>query len=130
RVTEALRFRVGHNLPVVNQNVTVREACEVNQAGRRAGAVLLVDDAGRLTGIFTDGDLRRLVLKERDGMSRAVREVMTARPRHLLTDSLVRDAVRLVQEYRVDEIPVVDHDGKPVGLIDIQDLVAMKVVRE
>ena len=55
---------------------------------------------------------------------------MTRSPRHLTTNDLVRDAVRLVRELRVDEIPVVAPDGTPVGLIDVQDLIAMKVVQE
>jgi arabinose-5-phosphate isomerase len=53
---------------------------------------------------------------------------MTARPSALPADALVRDAVQLVRERRLDEIPVVDADGRPLGLIDVQDLVAMKVV--
>ena len=53
---------------------------------------------------------------------------MTVDPRHLTVDSLVRDAVQLVREYRIDEVPVVDHDQKPLGLIDVQDLMALKVI--
>ena len=55
---------------------------------------------------------------------------MTARPQHLTVDDLVRDAVRLVRERRLDEIPILDHEGRPLGLIDVQDLIAMKVVTE
>jgi arabinose-5-phosphate isomerase len=55
---------------------------------------------------------------------------MTRHPAQLTVESLVRDAVRLVQEKRLDEIPVVDRDGRPVGLVDVQDLIAMRVVRE
>jgi arabinose-5-phosphate isomerase len=53
---------------------------------------------------------------------------MTARPTCLTVDALVRDAVRLVQEKRLDEIPVVDLVGKPLGLVDVQDLISMRVV--
>jgi arabinose-5-phosphate isomerase len=130
KITETLRFRVGENLPVVPDHITVRQACEQTHGERRAGAILIVDQRRRLAGIFTDGDLRRLMLQDNDGMSRIIREVMTPRPQHLTVDDLVRDAVRLVRERRVDEIPVLDHDGKPVGLVDVQDLIAMKVVRE
>jgi arabinose-5-phosphate isomerase len=131
-VTEAIRFRVGASLAVVRDTVTVREACEQasRTGGRRAGAVILVDAEGRLSGIFTDGDLRRLVLAEPAGLERPVSTVMTVKPQHLVVDDLVRDAVRLVRERRVDEIPVVDRAGRPVGLIDVQDLIAMKVVSE
>jgi arabinose-5-phosphate isomerase len=136
QITEVLRFRVGHNLPVVDDHVTVREAlklaAECAGTPRRAGAIILVDDHGRLSGIFTDGDLRRLVTSDPTGglFNMTINTVMTQRPQHMTVDDLVRDAVRLVRERRVDEIPVLDHDGKPVGLVDVQDLIAMKVVSE
>ena len=135
-ITEALRFRVGHNLAVVSDQATViealRKSSEVAGTPRRAGAIILVDANGRLSGIFTDGDVRRLVTSDPTGklFSNAINTVMTPRPQHMTVDDLVRDAVRLVRERRVDEIPVVDHDGKPVGLVDVQDLIAMKVVSE
>ena len=129
QITEALRFRVGNNLTVVSDSVTVRKALAAAGEGRRAGAIMLVDADGRLSGIFTDGDLRRLVngggLEALDSL---VSTVMTARPTCLTVDALVRDAVRLVQEKRLDEIPVVDLAGKPLGLVDVQDLIAMRVV--
>lgn len=130
KITEALRFRVGENLPVVSETTTVRDACEATGGNRRAGAILVVDSQQRLAGIFTDGDLRRLMLKDAGGLDRAIHDVMTPRPQHLTVDDLVRDAVRLVRERRLDEIPVLDHEGRPVGLVDVQDLIAMKVVSE
>ena len=129
-IVEVLRLKVGDNLPAIPDTVTVREACEKTKTGRRPGAVVLVDTLGQLSGIFTDADLRRLMLDDRNGLDRIVSEVMTRRPEHLLVDDLVRDAVRLMRENRHDEIPVLDHDGKPVGLVDVQDLIALKVVSE
>ncbi len=129
-IVDVLRFKVGRNLPAIGDHVTVREACEQTQTGRRPGAVVLVDKGGRLSGIFTDGDLRRLMLEDSTAMDRPIAEVMTRRPEHLLVDDLVRDAVRLMRENRHDEIPVLDREGKPVGLVDVQDLIAMKVVSE
>ncbi len=130
-IVDVLRFKVGRNLPVVRDTATVREACEQSRTGRRPGAVVLVDEQGRLSGIFTDGDLRRLMLENAAGaMQCRIAEVMTRRPEHLAVDDLVRDAVRLMRENRHDEIPVLDHDGKPVGLVDVQDLIARKVVRD
>lgn len=130
-ITEALRFRVGENVAVVPDAASVSEALTASGEGRRAGAILLVDAEGHLSGIFTDGDLRRLVRREgAPGLARPIRSVMTARPTALPSDALVRDAVRLVREKRVDEIPVVDAAGRPIGLVDVQDLVAMRVVQE
>jgi arabinose-5-phosphate isomerase len=130
-VTEVLRFRVGQNLAAVPDTSSVRDALRAAGEGRRAGAIVLVDGAGRLSGIFTDGDLRRHV--NGGGLSALdapIAGVMTRHPTTLTVDSLVRDAVQLVQEKRLDEIPVVDRDGRPVGLVDVQDLIAMRVVRE
>jgi arabinose-5-phosphate isomerase len=128
-VTEVLRFRVGETLATVAEDATVAEALRPAGAGRRAGALVVVDPAGRLAGIFTDGDLRRRVNELGAGLlDRPIKDVMTARPAALPADALVRDAVQLVRERRLDEIPVVDADGRPLGLIDVQDLVAMKVV--
>lgn len=128
-VTEVLRFRVGENLSTVREGVTVADALRTTGDGRRAGALLVVDDAGRLAGIFTDGDLRRRMNELGASLlGRPVRDVMTVRPTALPADALVRDAVQLVRERRLDEIPVVGHDGQPIGLIDVQDLVSMKVV--
>lgn len=130
KITEALRFRVGENLPVVAHHTSVRDACQQTGGNRRAGALLIVDDQQKLAGIFTDGDLRRLMIRDPQGMDRRIGDVMTPRPQHLTVDSLVRDAVLLVRERRLDEIPVLDRDGKPVGLVDVQDLIAMKVIIE
>jgi arabinose-5-phosphate isomerase len=129
-ITEALRFKVGENAAVVPDTLTVGEALEQAGDDRRPGAIMLVDTRGTLSGILTDSDVRRLVRRDPHGLVRPVATVMTRHPLHLTVDDLVRDAVRLVRERRLDEIPVLDHDGKPVGLVDVQDLVAMKVVTE
>jgi arabinose-5-phosphate isomerase len=130
-VTECLRFVVGRNLPLIPEGVQVREALErAAEIGRRPGAILLVDDQGRLAGIFTDGDLRRLILRDARELARPIREVMTTQPRTLPSTARMRDAVRMIRECRQDEIPVVDELGRPVGILDVQDLVAMKLVRD
>ncbi len=131
-ITQALRFRVGVNLPLVSEGVQVQAVLQqAAQTPRRAGAVLLVNENGKLSGIFTDADLRRLLL--RDGVSvlnKPIREVMTRNPTALSDAAVVREAVQLMREKRLDEIPVVDDQGKPVGLIDVQDLIALKVIEE
>lgn len=129
-VTDVLRFRVGDNLVVVPESQAVGDALsEAEQRGRRPGALMIVNHSGALTGIFTDGDLRRLILRDAGELSRPISEVMTHDPRSLPSSALVRDAVRMVRENRQDEIPVVDARGRPIGLLDVQDLVAMKLIR-
>lgn len=128
-VTSLLRFEVGKNLAVVPAGTSVADALRSGDAaGRRPGAMLIVDEAGSLRGIFTDGDLRRLVTADASKLAGPIDDVMTSSPRVLRVDQLVRDAVRMVREHRQDEIPVVAADGTPVGLLDVQDLIAMRVV--
>lgn len=131
-ITEVLRFRADDNLPTIADDVTVSQALDrAAQIGRRPGAILLVEPkTGTLTGIFTDGDLRRLVLRDTKDLDRPVRDVMTKSPHTLSSAALVKDAVKMVREFRQDEIPVVDDQGRPVGILDVQDLIAMKLVRD
>ena len=130
-IIEILRFKVGENVAVASDSGSVQQALADAGSGRRTGAILLVNASGALSGIFTDGDLRRLVNADgAEGLSRPIRDVMTADPGHLDADSLVQDAVRLVRERRVDEIPVIDAKGHPVGILDVQDLIAMKAVQD
>lgn len=135
-VVEAMRFRCtgpDANLPLMTTDLTLeaayRRAREHDPAIRRAGALLVVDSAGRLAGIFTDGDLRRLVFDAPGrSLDQPIGDVMTRNPRALHDDALVRDAVQVMRERRIDELPIVDDAGRPVGLIDVQDLVALKVI--
>lgn len=129
-VREVLRFVAGKNLPLVPDGVSVAEALRrAAEVARRPGALLLVDaDTGVLTGIFTDGDLRRLILRDPGELSRPVREVMTRSPRTLRDQAPLADAVTLFRQHRADEIPVVDEAGRPCGLLDVQDLVSLRLV--
>jgi len=130
-VGEVLRFRVGKNLAAVPDDVSMRDAMAAADIPgvRRPGALLLVDRAtGVLAGIFTDGDLRRVVMRSHAELDRPARELMTRNPTTLRDADLVRDAVTMVREHRRDEIPVVDASGKPVGILDVQDLIAMRLI--
>ena len=134
-VVHAMRFKAGDNQPLIGLGLSVQQAYAkaeefAKESGlRRAGALLIVDDEGALAGIVTDGDLRSaLINKGPEVWGGPIRELMTTNPTTLLNTALVRDAVRIVREKRFDEIPVVDADGRPVGLIDVQDLAALKVI--
>lgn len=130
-VTDVIRFVAGRNLPVLSDTLTVAQALEeAAKVGRRPGALILVNEANRISGVFTDGDLRRLILRDPSELQDSIQRVMTRSPKTLRSDALVRDAVNLVRESRQDEIPIVDADERPVGLLDVQDLMALKVVRD
>ena len=93
---------------------------------RRSGAILLTDADGRLTGIFTDSDLARLFERKRDAaIDRPIREVMTATPITIRHHSLLVEAVKILAARKISELPVVDDAGKPLGLIDITDVLGL-----
>lgn len=99
---------------------------ELCRPGRRSGAIMLVGAAGQLTGLFTDSDLARLFEHRRDdAFDRPVAAVMTAQPRTVRVDSRTVDAVEIMAERKISELPVVDSLGQPCGLIDITDVVGL-----
>jgi arabinose-5-phosphate isomerase len=97
-----------------------------SRAGRRTGAIMLVDAAGVLVGLFTDSDLARLFESKRDAaLDRPICEVMTVRPRTAPACSMMLDAVSIMAERKISELPIVDSLGRPCGLIDITDVVGL-----
>lgn len=126
-----LRFRVGQNVHPVRSGTTVADAItQADTTGRRPGAILIVDNAGTLIGILTDGDLRRNMVLHQQFLSQPVDVFMTKSPRKISANALVKDAAVLFREFRLDDLPVVDNAGKPIGVLDIQDLVALRLVSE
>jgi arabinose-5-phosphate isomerase len=94
--------------------------------GRRTGAVLLVDEEGRLSGIFTDSDLARLIEARRDeALDRPIAEVMTKNPLKVLVGTRVLEAIETLRRHKISELPVIDGAGRPVGLLDVTDLIAL-----
>ena len=115
-------MRVGRRNPTASQDVTVRQALDVMSGEGSPGSVSLVDERGKLAGVFTDGDLRRLLLARGPAVLDApVRGVMTKKPRTVSVDDLAVEAYRIMRERRIDNLPVVDGAGVPVGMIDVQD---------
>ena len=125
RVTDVMRS--GDNLPAVDPQTPVREAL-MEMTRKRAGSVLILDSEKRLLGIFTDGDFRRHVVEDRELMERAVCEVMTEDPTSIRSDAMAVELLNLLQERRIDDIPVVDETGRACGLVDIQDLPKVKLM--
>jgi len=94
--------------------------------GRRIGAIMLVGVDERLTGIFTDSDLARLFESRRDNaFDLPIRHVMSARPQSVEIGSMTDDAVAIMAERKISELPVTDASGIPVGMVDITDIVGM-----
>jgi len=131
-VEQAALFSRGKRLPQVPESCTVQEALAKTEspAVMRHGCVLLVDEQGKLTGLLTDGDLRRAIKeKTKQIYDQPVKEIMTRNPKVVRPDTLAGEAIAIFHKYRIDEIPVVDDDGRAVGLIDVQDVIALKVLQ-
>jgi arabinose-5-phosphate isomerase len=133
RVEEVMRQGAG--LRIAPDGESVRSVfAHSRRQGRRTGAVMLVDEAGRLSGLFTDSDLARLIEARRDeALDRPISEVMTRNPITLPVSARVSEALALFGLRRISELPVLAADGRPVGLLDITDLIgvaAEEVARE
>jgi arabinose-5-phosphate isomerase len=125
-------MRQGTGLRVAGCEETVRNVFgQVQRRGRRTGAVILIGEDGRLCGLFTDSDLARLIEQRREeALDRPIREVMTADPLTVVQGTLLLDAVEMLRSHKISELPVVDPKGRPVGLLDITDLIGLALVKE
>jgi arabinose-5-phosphate isomerase len=120
-------MRTGKANPVVHESETVSSVLlKITQA--RAGCATVVDKKGRLKGIFTDGDLRRHIEIDRDLPRRKIATVMTKNPAAINKDRLAAEAMHILEEKKIDEVPVIDNRGKVVGLLDVQDLLKAGLV--
>ncbi|MDP3502409.1 MAG: KpsF/GutQ family sugar-phosphate isomerase [Myxococcales bacterium] len=127
KVSEVMREGTAN--PLVRDSASLSQALVVmtNTPGR-PGATNVVDRSGKLVGIFTDGDFRRLAEQGAVDLKGTVASVMAKRPRTIGPNELVLTAATIMRETKVDQLPVVDSHGRPVGLVDVQDLLAARVV--
>jgi len=121
-------MRTGAANPTVSPRATILEALSAISAAR-AGAVSVTDGAGRLLGIFTDGDFRRHFARGRlEAATAPVGEHMTAKPVSIGPEQLATEALALMRARKIDELPVVAARGKLVGMLDVQDLLSAGLV--
>lgn len=127
RVREVMRS--GKRNPVVRSDASLQQTAAVmTRTEGRPGAASVVDAAGKLVGIFTDGDLRRLVQEGAVDFAQPVAAVMGKSPRTVGPEDLAQDAADMLRNTQVDQLPVVDQQGRPVGLLDVQDLLAARLL--
>lgn len=122
RVEEIMRKGRFHT--VVEENLLCCQVLDrINTTPGRPGAASVVSEGGILAGFVTDGDIvRRLAAGNRDFLDQPVRGMMTRNPKVIHFNQLASKAYNIMQEKRLDQLPVVDDEGRPVGLIDVQDL--------
>ena len=121
-------MRRGKANPVVSPKTSVRKVLLAITAAR-AGSCTVVDRKGRLQGIFTDGDLRRhLRLNGEQILNKPVKELATSKPLTIRKNKLAAEALHILKSKKIDELPVVDARGRPLGLVDVQDLLKAGLV--
>ena len=120
-------MRSGSDIPVVSPQASITEAVSEITRGT-IGMTVVVTAEQQVIGIFTDGDLRRAVLKHLDLPHLTVSDVMTRGPRVISPDKLVTEAVEIMERYRINQIPVVDDAGILVGALNMHDLFQAKAI--
>lgn len=120
-------MRSGEQVPKVPVEASLLQALE-EMTRKGMGMTAVVDADNRPVGVFTDGDLRRMFERVQDFTKVAIRDVMHAQPRSIAPERLAVDAVAVMEQYRINQMLVVDADGKLVGALHIHDLTQAKVI--
>ncbi|MHC4385564.1 MAG: KpsF/GutQ family sugar-phosphate isomerase [Planctomycetota bacterium] len=128
-VGQTMWFKSDESLPVAQLNDTIEQMLTKNETTKRRGAVMVTDAEGKLAGIITDADLRRSMARMGEEVfSVKCSEMMTPNCKRVREDALAAEAMAIFHKFRIDELPVVNAEDQPVGLIDVQDIVAIKIV--
>ena len=117
----------GSELPIVGQDTLMPEVL-VEMTGKSLGMVAIVDEAGKIIGVFTDGDLRRALEAHSNIIQLTAREVMTEDPVTVIPDMLAAGAVQIMDEKNINGLLVVDENEKLVGALNMLDLLHAKVL--
>ena len=120
-------MRSGEQVPKVPVDASLLQALE-EMTKKGMGMTAIVDADNRPVGVFTDGDLRRMFERVQDFTKVAIRDVMHAQPRSIAPERLAVDAVAVMEQFRINQMLVVDADGKLVGALHIHDLTQAKVI--
>jgi arabinose-5-phosphate isomerase len=121
-------MRTGDRLPIAPETITLQDAI-LRMTKAKSGSIALVKArGGLLAGILTDGDFRRSALSGPGFLDQPVSSFMTRTPKTIAVDALGVDALRIFEAHKIDDLIVVDGKGRPVGLVDGQDLPKLKIV--
>ncbi|MBZ5793422.1 KpsF/GutQ family sugar-phosphate isomerase [Burkholderia contaminans] len=120
-------MRSGDDVPSVGLDASLSDAL-FQITAKRLGMTAVVDAGGKVVGIFTDGDLRRVLARDDDFRTLSITDVMTRDPRTIAPDHLAVEAVELMERYRINQMLVVDADGALIGALNMHDLFSKKVI--
>jgi arabinose-5-phosphate isomerase len=122
-LTVEMVMRKNEENPVACEDALLKDVLDImTETAGKPGAVSIVDKHNKLVGFFTDGDLRRHLRNGASVLQSRVKEVMTRSPRVIKSRCLVAEAYKVLKDYKIDQLPVVDDSNTPVGIIDVQDL--------
>lgn len=117
----------GNQLPRVSQGTSLKEALlEMSRKG--LGMTVILDQQDKLAGIFTDGDLRRALDKGIDIRNATIDEVMTAGGKHVTADMLAAEALKIMEDFKINALVVVDENQHPIGALNMHDLLRAGVL--
>jgi arabinose-5-phosphate isomerase len=125
RVSDVMRQ--GDQVPKVSDSALLSQTL-IEMTSKRLGMTCVVDGQGRLAGIFTDGDLRRVLEKQKLHAQTAVKDIMTRQVRTIASEALASEAAYLMDERRINHLVVVDAENAPVGVIGLHDLLESKII--
>lgn len=120
-------MHTGSEIPIVTENTNLKETI-LQMTSKRLGVTTVVDGKGKLTGIITDGDLRRLVERTNKIFSLNARDAMTCGPKTISQDALAAEAVNTMEKYSITSLVITDGESKPMGIVHLHDLLKAGIV--
>jgi arabinose-5-phosphate isomerase len=120
-------MRKGDKNPTIKYTATVEDALFV-MTSTKVGAVSIIDDDGKIVGFFTDGDLRRHLQSDEKLLRKNITSVMTRSPKVIMSKVLAIEAAEVLKRYAIDNIPVVNENNEPIGILDQGDLLAEGII--
>ncbi|HLF86971.1 MAG TPA: KpsF/GutQ family sugar-phosphate isomerase [Nitrospiria bacterium] len=117
----------GDKIPVVSEDTLMKDAI-YEISSKKLGVTIVMDRDDRISGIITDGDLRRLLVKEVDILHKRAGEVMTRNPKTIDRDSLAAKAVGVMENHKITSLVVADKQGKIEGIVHLHDLLELGVI--
>ncbi len=118
---------VGDEIPLVPPDAPVSEMI-LEMTSKRLGCVLMTSETGEVTGIFTDGDLRRLAQNKRDIYSLRASEVMIPNPKTVSSEAVLDAALAIMEKHSITQLATVNEDGRLIGIVHLHDILKTKLV--
>ena len=120
-------MRTGDAVPTVGPDSSIADAArEISRCG--IGMTVVITPEQQVVGVFTDGDLRRAIVGKRELSALKISEVMTRNPRLITSEKLTAEAVEMMEKFKINQIPVVDPDGRLIGALNMHDLFQAKAI--